>query len=179
MSDSPAAVVTAYLRRNSASLEALADAELLSFYSARRDADAFALLVRRHGPMVLGVCRRALGHSPEADDAFQATFLALAKSARRVGQCVPGWLYRVAVRASRKALRQQDRPTEAAERSDVSDPFATVEWRDVRRVLDEELNHLPTRLRTPLVLCYLDGLTRDEAARQSGMDLAHPSPPAR
>src|SRR3954452_6248878 len=82
------------------------DGELLVRFAAVRDRAALETLVRRHGPMVLGVCRRLLGPGPDADDAFQATFLALARSARRVRSSVPGWLYRVAVRASRAALRR-------------------------------------------------------------------------
>jgi RNA polymerase sigma factor (sigma-70 family) len=166
----PATLVTDYLRRLTAPLESHTDPELLALYAFDRDADSFALLVRRHGPMVLGVCRRALGNTPDADDAFQATFLALAKNARRVS-CVSGWLFRVAVRTSRAALRRHDRAVATGDPADPSDPFATVEWRDVRRLLDEELDQLPDRCRSPLVLCYLDGLTRDEAARQLGWSL--------
>jgi RNA polymerase sigma factor (sigma-70 family) len=169
--DGPARVVTDYLRRLTAPLDAQPDAKLIALYISGRNPDAFALLVRRHGPMVLGVCRRALGNTLDADDAFQATFLALAKNARRVSSSLPGWLFRVAVRTSRAVLRRQDRAVEAGDPADASDPFAAVEWRDVRRLLDEELNQLPARLRSPLVLCYLDGLARDEAARQLGWSL--------
>jgi RNA polymerase sigma factor (sigma-70 family) len=144
---------------------------LLALYDRERDADAFALLVRRHGPMVLGVCRRTLGNSADADDAFQATFLALARNAGRVNDSIPGWLFRVAVRTSRRALRRHRRPAIAAAPADAGDPFASVEWRDLRRLLDEELDRLPANLRTPLVLCYLDGRTRDEAAQQLGWSL--------
>src|SRR6476619_7214687 len=96
--DGPARVVTDYLRRLTAPLDAQPDAKLIALYISGRNPDAFALLVRRHGPMVLGVCRRALGNTLDADDAFQATFLALAKNARRVSSSLPGWLFRVAVR---------------------------------------------------------------------------------
>jgi RNA polymerase sigma factor (sigma-70 family) len=171
VSDSPATIVTDYLRRVAAPLESRTDAELLALHASERDADAFAILVRRHGPMVLGVCRRALGNSADADDAFQATFLALAKSGRRVNDSVPGWLFRVAVRSSRKALRRHDRPVLKAEQADSEDPFASVEWRDLRRLIDEELDRLPANLQTPLVLCYLEGRTRDEAAQQLGWSL--------
>lgn len=152
-------------------MEARTDADLLSLYAAHRDEDAFALLVRRNGPMVLGVCRRALGNSAEADDAFQAAFLALSQNASQATKCVPGWLYRVAVRSSHRALHRQDRPVRGGDRADPADPFAAVEWRDVRRLLDEELSRLPARWRSPLVLCYLDGRTRDEAALQLGWSL--------
>ena len=169
-SATPATLVTDYLRRLTAPLESRTDSELLALYAFDRDADSFALLVRRHGPMVLGVCRRALGNTPDTDDAFQATFLALAKNARRVS-FVPGWLFRVAVRTSRAVLRRHDRAVATGDPADPSDPFATVEWRDVRRLLDEELDQLPDRYRSPLLLCYLDGLTRDEAARRLGWSL--------
>src|SRR5262245_47837176 len=171
MSDDPTNVVTGYLRRLAAPNEGRTDAELLARYARQRDDEAFALIVRRHGPMVLGVCRRALGHTADADDAFQATFLALARNAAQVTDCVPGWLYRVAVRASRKALRRYVPTPDRDEPADPSDALAAVEWRDVRRLLDDELNQLPERWRSPLVLCYLEGLTRDEAARQLGWSL--------
>src|SRR3954470_842463 len=99
----------------------MADAELLRRYAADRDEEAFALLLRRHGPMVLGVCRRALGPTPDADDAFQATFVALARQAGRVKESVPGWLFRVAVRTSRTARRRRDRAVRATEAADTAD----------------------------------------------------------
>ena len=103
MAHGPLGVVTNYLLSATAALEGKSDAELLRLYAVVHDCDAFALLVHRHGPLVLGVCRRILGFTADADDAFQATFLALARSAKNVRECVPGWLHRVAVRTSRKA----------------------------------------------------------------------------
>jgi RNA polymerase sigma factor (sigma-70 family) len=137
------------------------DVELLARFGGANDGEAFALLLRRHGPMVLGVCRRGAGEW--AEDAFQATFLALARAPRRVTESLPGWLHRVATRVSQRCSRRrtQSLPTEPI---DASDRFATVEWRELRAALDEELASLPASLRAPLVLCYLDGLTRDEAA---------------
>jgi RNA polymerase sigma factor (sigma-70 family) len=169
--NAPLGIVTAYLRRASADAEAATDAQLLDRYARKRDEDAFALLVQRHGPLVLGVCRRALGHSPDSDDAFQATFLALALKPGRVRDSLPGWLYRVAVRTSRKALRRQVRVECIKESVDPADPFAEVEWREVRRLLDVELDRLPAKWRVPLVLCFLQGRSRDEAARQLGWSL--------
>jgi len=171
VADAPLGLVTEYLHRVAAPLSALADADLLRRYAAGRAKGAFAQLLRRHGPMVLGVCRRALGPTPDADDAFQATFVALARQAARVSECVPGWLFRVAVRTSRRALRRAERVVPPTEMRDKTDGMAVVEWREVRRLLDEELNCLPARWRSPLVLCYLDGLTRDEAAKQLGWSL--------
>src|SRR6188472_1831619 len=110
----------------------MADAELLRRYVRERDEEAFAHLLRRHGPMVYGVCRRALGPTPDADDAFQATFVALARQAGRVSENVPGWLFRVAVRTSRKARRRQDRAVTGTETADRADDLAAVEWREVR-----------------------------------------------
>jgi RNA polymerase sigma factor (sigma-70 family) len=169
--ESPLELATDYLRRLAAATAAKSDAELLAGYARERDEDAFAQLIRRHGPMVLGVCRRALGPTPDADDAFQATFVALARQAKRISDTVPGWLFRVAVRTSRRALRCSPRSPQAAEAVDPSCDLDAVEWREVRRLLDDELNRLPDRWRWPLVLCYLDGLTRDEAARQLGWSL--------
>jgi RNA polymerase sigma factor (sigma-70 family) len=171
VAEAPLGLVTDYLHRVAAPLAALADAELLRRYATDHDEEAFAQLLRRHGPMVLGVCRRALGPTPDADDAFQATFVALARRAGRVAESVPGWLFRVAVRTSRRALRRDVRAVAATEVRDRTDDLAAVEWREVRRLLDEELNRLPARWRSPLVLCYLDGLTRDEAAKQLGWSL--------
>src|SRR5204863_6124480 len=122
---------------------------------------------RRHGPMVLGVCRRGAGDS--ADDAFQATFLALARQAGRVREYLPGWLHRVATRTSRRSANR--RTLSLRETIDAADPFAEVEWKDLRAALDVELAALPSRLRTPLILCYLDGLTRDEAVARLGCSL--------
>jgi RNA polymerase sigma factor (sigma-70 family) len=155
-------------------------AELLARYADRRDPDAFAGLVRQFGPLVLGVCRRVLGPSPDADDAFQAVFVALARQAYsfRDPRALPAWLHRVALRTARKArARCPAPPSDAlhgpgvAEPTGAADPLAAVAWKDVRRVLDEELDALPERLRAPVVLCWLDGLTQDEAAGRLGVSL--------
>jgi RNA polymerase sigma factor (sigma-70 family) len=171
VADAPLGLVTDYLHRLAAPLAAMSDRQLLARYARHRDEEAFALLLRRHGPMVLGVCRRALGPLPDADDAFQAAFIALARHATRVTDSVPGWLYRVAVRVSRRAARRADRTYAGSDVADRSDPFAAIEWAEVRRLLDDELNRLPARWRTPLVLCYLEGIARDEAAKQLGWSL--------
>jgi RNA polymerase sigma factor (sigma-70 family) len=152
------------------------DADLLRRYARDRDADAFAELVARHGPVVLGVCHRALGHTADAEDAFQATFLALARNARTVRDParLPGWLHRVALRAARRARtrRRPALPLDAATDLPAPPESHDLSWREGLAVLDEELNALPDRLRAPLVLCYLDGLTRDEAALRLGWSLA-------
>jgi RNA polymerase sigma factor (sigma-70 family) len=148
-----------------------ADAALLARYRAANDPAAFAELVRRHGPMVLGVCRRMLGQAHDADDAFQATFLVLARGARSVRNpgALPAWLYGTAVRVCRKARARRVAPMPpAAGASSGADPFAEVAWKEVCGLLDEELGRLPAALREPLLLCYFNGLTRDEAAERLG-----------
>jgi RNA polymerase sigma factor (sigma-70 family) len=152
------------------------DQELLARFAAQRDEAAFTALVRRHGPMVLSVCRRALGNWDDAEDAFQATFLVLAaKAASEPWQeSVAGWLHGVACRVARKArdaaarrrLREDCAPVRPA-----ADLLAEINGRELRAVLDEELHRLPEKYRAPLVLCYLEGATRDEAARQLGWPL--------
>jgi RNA polymerase sigma factor (sigma-70 family) len=150
------------------------DADLLRRFAAARDEAAFEALVRRHGPMVLGVCRRILRHTHDAEDAFQAAFLVLARKAasiRRRGS-VGSWLYGVAYRLARKALtRRESRRTVPAVgdgRGVIADPSDDLTWRELRGLLDEELSRLPESYRMPLLLCYLEGLTQDEAARRLG-----------
>ncbi|HEV3448193.1 MAG TPA: sigma-70 family RNA polymerase sigma factor, partial [Gemmataceae bacterium] len=159
----------------------LSDAEpsdqvLLNRFLTQRDEAAFAVLVERHGPMVRGVCRRLLGKSPEVDDAFQATFLILICKARsiRKAESLASWLHGVAHRVAlgirtglgrRRALeRQSTRPT-------PHDPGLEAAWRELCTLLDEEVQRLAQRYRVPLVLCYLEGQTRDQAARQLGWSL--------
>jgi RNA polymerase sigma factor (sigma-70 family) len=150
------------------------DRELLLQYARSADQAAFAEIVRRHGPMVLGAAARVLGRDPAAEDAFQMAFAALARGARAIRtESVAGWLHRTAVRA---ALRLRARRTVPPGLPDepagpTTDPFAEVAWREVRQVVDAELNALPDRLRVPLVLCYLEALTRDEAAGRLGWSL--------
>jgi RNA polymerase sigma factor (sigma-70 family) len=151
------------------------DAELLGRYAERRDPEAFAAIVARHGPVVLAACRRVLGSSADAEDAFQAVFLGLARRAGAIRgpAALPAWLHRAAIRTARKALARR-RPASPLpdDVADPADPLAGVAWRDLRRVLDEELDGLPEEYRGPLVLCLLDGCTRDEAATRLGFSLA-------
>ena len=152
------------------------DSELLDRFMSGQEASAFEALVRRHGPLVLGVCRRVLGNPHDAEDAFQTTFLTLARRASSVGRrgAVAGWLYRVAyhtalrVRANAATRTQRERLALARP---AEDPLDEVTGRELLVVLDEELQRLPERLRTPLVLCYLEGRTRDEAARELNWSL--------
>jgi RNA polymerase sigma factor (sigma-70 family) len=144
------------------------DRELLNQFIQTRDTTAFETLVRRHGPQVLATCRKILPGT-DADDAFQATFLALARDARRVRTAVAGWLvvvaHRIAVRlraAERRRSAIESRHTGPA--ADERDPS----WREACAVLHAELDKLPETFRRPLVFCYLRGLSRDEAARELG-----------
>jgi RNA polymerase sigma factor (sigma-70 family) len=148
------------------------DEQLLEGF-LRGEADALEALVERHGPMVLGVCRRVLRDSNDADDAFQATFLVLLRKARSIrrGESLGPWLYGVAYRVARKAqagaARRRallPRPAEAHS----SDPGDEAARRDLRRVLDEEVSRLPARYRDSVVLCYFEGRSKEEAARQLG-----------
>ncbi|MCI0459820.1 MAG: sigma-70 family RNA polymerase sigma factor, partial [Gemmataceae bacterium] len=137
---------------------------------------AFAALVRRHGPLVLGVCRRVLGNHHDAEDAFQATFLVLARKAEAIARqsSLASWLYRVAYRTAVKAraLGSSRKAREArAAVQPTADLLDDISGRELLAVLDEELHRLPERYRAPLVLCYLQGLTRDEAAQQLGWSL--------
>ena len=173
MPDGPWRHVLDHVRRlaQSGAAEPAADGELLARFVAGRDESAFAALVERHGGMVFGVCRRVLRHGPDAEDAWQATFLALARQAASVRGSVGAWLHAVAYRTARhlrnEVLRRAER---VAPLDDVAGPDTAeaVSWREVRRVLDEELDRLPDHYRAPLVLCYLEGLTQDEAARRLG-----------
>jgi RNA polymerase sigma factor (sigma-70 family) len=154
----------------------VADDELLRRYVATQDESAFAGLVRRHGPMVLGVCWRILRHREDAEDAFQATFLVLARKAGAVrkSESLPGWLHRIAFRAAMRLRaarsRRLDRQALLADapqarcREDL-----TV--RETQQVLEEELNRLADKYRAPLLLCCVQGRTRDEAAQQLGWSL--------
>jgi RNA polymerase sigma factor (sigma-70 family) len=149
------------------------EGELLDRFVRDGDETAFAALVDRHGPRVFGLCRWLLGHEQDAEDVFQATFLLLARRASTVSKraSVGSWLYGVAYRLALKqraiTARRRERERSATP-VPVPDPVAAVTWRELRAVLDEELGRLPDRYRAPLLLCYFEGLTQDEAARRLG-----------
>src|SRR5262249_34190816 len=133
------------------------DGELLELYVSRRDEAAFEALVRRHGPMVLGVCRRILRHEADADDAFQATFLVLVRKAGslRARGLVGNWLYGVAHNTALKAkAMNRTRRQKEREAGTVAKREAVEEvWVQVQALLDAELSRLPDRYRVPIVLC--------------------------
>ncbi|HEV3445308.1 MAG TPA: sigma-70 family RNA polymerase sigma factor [Gemmataceae bacterium] len=152
----------------------LTDGELLSRFLAGREEAAFAALVRRHGPMVLGVCRRVLGNLHDAEDAFQATFLVLV---RRAGAVVPrdlvgNWLYGVAYRTALEArvtrARRKAKERQVTAPSGMQDVVAEAAQQERLQLLDQELSRLPDRYRLPIVLCDLQGRTHREAARTVG-----------
>jgi RNA polymerase sigma factor (sigma-70 family) len=151
------------------------DAVLLGRFVANNEREAFELLIARHGPMVLGTARRLVYCTQDAEDVFQAVFLSFARSAKtlRHGQTIPAWLHIVTCRIAAKVRKNRVSPPKAPppEPSEFTDPGATLAWREVCHALDEELQRLPERLRSPLLLCYLSGLTRDEAALQLGWKL--------
>jgi RNA polymerase sigma factor (sigma-70 family) len=150
----------------------LPDSELVGRFVERRDEVAFAALVRRHGALVFGVCRRVLRHEQDAEDAFQATFLVFARDAASVRQSgsVGNWLYGVAYNVARRAKTARGRRAvkehEAASRNPTE--VSEVVPDDLRDVLDRELSALPEKYRAAVVLCDLTGLTTEQAATEVG-----------
>src|SRR6266540_2640179 len=140
------------------------DTQLLRRFVTERDEDAFAALLLRHGPLVLGVARRLLRDAHTAEEAFQATFLVLARKAGSIRrqESLAGWLYRVAVNISRTARaaeaqrRVHEREAGSMSRTDRVEEIASHDWQPL---LHEEVNRLPTKYRVPVVLCYLGGKT--------------------
>jgi RNA polymerase sigma factor (sigma-70 family) len=152
----------------------LTDGQLLTCYMERGDPAAFEGLLRRHGPMVLGVCRRILGDNHDAEDAFQAVFLVFVRKANSIAprEAVGGWLYGVAYRTALEARNKRGR-RRAKEKQVGAMPHPTVEpddtWQELKPLLDKELHRLPEKFRVPVVLCDLEGLPRRQVARQLGL----------
>jgi RNA polymerase sigma factor (sigma-70 family) len=153
----------------------MTDGQLLECFITRRDEAAFEALVRRHGPMVLGVCRRLLRHTQDAEDAFQAVFLILVRKAASLGQreLLGNWLYGVAYRtpldARAAAARRRTRERQVSPMPEPETADDAVVGSDLRPLLDQELNRLPDRYRIPIVLCDLEGITRRDAAQRLGI----------
>jgi RNA polymerase sigma factor (sigma-70 family) len=143
---------------------------LLERFIRDNDEAAFRALVERHGGMVLAVCRSVLGRSPDAEDAFQTTFLALVQHARtiRSGESLGPWLHRVAMRVARRtrAAASQRRAREIRRSRSEAEPPRDLSEALSRPILDEELRQLPEHYRLPLVLCYLEGKTNEQAAAE-------------
>jgi RNA polymerase sigma factor (sigma-70 family) len=165
------------LRRLAVPADPASDAALLDRFVRRRDEDAFAALVSRHGPMVLGVCRRVLHHGQDAEDAFQAAFLVLARKAATIHrpERLAAWLHgvarQVALRLLRREARRRAREVRgalAAQGRAAGDPLDEITARELLAIFDEELQRLPEAYRLPLTLCALEGLTQEEAARRLG-----------
>jgi RNA polymerase sigma factor (sigma-70 family) len=177
MADVALQSIVRQLRRFTApnGIGALTDAQLLQRVVESRDEAAFEALVWRHGPLVLGTCRKLLSHDQDAEDAFQATFLTLARKAKSVvkGESLAAWLFQVASRIALR-LRSQIRCRQAREQHDEDlsalavEPAgaASVEQLDLWGVLLEELHRLPDRYRRPIISCYLEGKTHEVAARE-------------
>ncbi len=150
------------------------DEQLLSAFIETRDDDAFTVLVHRHGPMVLHVCRRVLGHEQDAEDVFQAAFLVLARKANslRNKASVAGFLhgttYRLAMKSKQSAARRRKHEVTVQVRT-TAEPADELSWREVRTLLDEEIARLPEIYRSVFVLCHLENLSRAEAAQRLGL----------
>ncbi|HEY1861009.1 MAG TPA: RNA polymerase sigma factor [Gemmataceae bacterium] len=161
----------AVIRRDGAGLT---DGQLLDGFLVDREEAAFEALVRRHGPMVLGVCRRVLADPHDAEDAFQATFLVFVRKAASIAQrgLLANWLYGTAYRTALEAratrLRRQARERTVRVMPDQEAPSMNDSWEHVQPLLDRELERLPDKYRVPVILCDLEGKTRKEAARQLG-----------
>jgi RNA polymerase sigma factor (sigma-70 family) len=178
MADAPLRTVLRQIRRTASekAFKDSSDSELLGRYLTERDEAAFVVLLKRHSSMVLNVCRRIQRNEHDAEDAFQATFLLLARKANsiRKHESVAGWLYRVAERLavdmSESQTRRHARERDAAARrtaSSVSDGA----WQELQETLDSALRQLPDKYRAPLLLCYLEGKTQEQAALQLGCPL--------
>ena len=150
-------------------LAGLGDGQLLERYLARGDETAFEALVDRHGPMVLGLCRRMLRDPRDIEDAFQGTFLVLVRTGRAIRErnLVSTWLYRVAYRVARQ-VRSQAFRLRSCEVLDIAREAAVIpevtDLHEIGPVLDQQLQRLPEKYRSPLVLCYLEGRTHEQAA---------------
>jgi RNA polymerase sigma factor (sigma-70 family) len=159
-------------------LTGLTDAQLINRFLTGRDEGAFAALVERHGPMVLAVCRGVLKNARDAEDAFQATFLVLFRKAsgvRSIGS-LGGWLYRVAyriaLRANAVAARRRQRFSEGGTMAAESASSGETDLdRELWPIIHAEIDRLPDRYRAPIALCYLEGLSYEQAAHQLGWPL--------
>src|SRR5438105_5907470 len=175
MAQAQLGAVVRHLRRlaNAAQTHDCSDAQLLQRFASAREEEAFATLVERHGRLVWSTCWQILRHEQDAEDAFQATFLVLARQAGSIrnAQTLPSWLYRVAYRTAMKARVDKSR-RHAHERQATPMPHdkhgSELAWRELQAVLLEELQRLPEKYRAPFLLCCLEGKSKTEAAGQLG-----------
>jgi RNA polymerase sigma factor (sigma-70 family) len=178
MATGPMEGVLRYIRyvTSTSSWAEQSDSKLLEQFVTRRDESAFAALLQRHSPLVLRICRHILGDAHAAEDAFQATFLVLARKAGgiRKTESLAAWLYRVAINIARTArcnMKQQRAREKQAAVVAQTDLIGEGPLRDWQSVVHEEVDKLPQKYRIPIVLCYLDGKSHDEAARMLGWPL--------
>jgi RNA polymerase sigma factor (sigma-70 family) len=177
MANSPVSALLDHVRRAvlARECEEKTDGQLLERFVTHRDEVAFAALVRRHGPMVWAVCRRALACHHDAEDAFQATFLILVRKAGSVTprEMVGNWLHGVAYQTARKAramvAKKRGRERPVAEVPEVAVGEERGIWQDLQPLLDQELTYLSNKHRAVVVLCDLEGMSRKEAAGQLGV----------
>jgi C-terminal peptidase prc len=177
MADRKLPAVVQYVRRlaKASSDDSVTDQELLASFVAERDETAFAAVVERHGRLVWGVCRRALGNTPDAEDVFQATFLVLIRKANvvRWQASVAGWLFEVASRLAKETKRNDARrrfhERRALASAPSTSPSGSIE--KLAMLLDSELRSLPGKYRDPCLLCYVEGRTADQASRRLGCSL--------
>jgi RNA polymerase sigma factor (sigma-70 family) len=160
-------------RGDSSAADRLSDSQLLEQFNNCQDPTYFETLMSRHGPMVLGVCRRLVDDRQGAEDAFQETFLVLVCRARSISQpeLLANWLYGVASRIARKAKSRQLRQRYHEKQvppPPMTNPLEEADRRDLRAVLSAEMSRLPEKYRAPLFLCYWEGKTNAEAARELG-----------
>src|SRR5579884_2855049 len=159
---------------NTAGALALSDQDLLGRFIAERDEAAFAGLLERHARTVLGVCRRVLEREQDAEDAFQAVFLVLARKAASIrkpaalGSWLYGVAYQTAMRVRRSRTRRQTHEQRAAAPAPEPSAASAAACRELQRLLDEEVQQLPEKLRVPFVLCCLQGMSKAEAAQALG-----------
>jgi RNA polymerase sigma factor (sigma-70 family) len=156
-----------------AHLHNLTDGQLLGRFISCHEESAFEEILRRHGPMVLSVCRRTISNWNDAEDAFQATFLLLLQKSGTIAKpdSVGSWLYgvayRIALKTKTKAARCRVLEEQGREMPTVG-PDCEFVWKDLKPILDQEIERLPEKYRSPVVLCYLEGLSYGEVARHLG-----------
>jgi RNA polymerase sigma factor (sigma-70 family) len=175
MANRPLPSVWRYIRclAGTSPCDSQSDCQLLQQFVANRDEAAFVALLKRHGPLVLGVCQQVLGDLHAAEDVFQATFLVLARKAASIrrSESLGPWLYRVAINLAKtakiNAAQRQAHERRAAVMSQASPADPTL-WHDWQPLLHDEINRLPEKYRVAVVLCYLEGQTNEEAARRLG-----------